>query len=540
LSAIAVDSTSALNAALSAAQSGDTILLRAGTYSGLNLSNLSFSSAVTIASADPAHHAVLTNFDMTAVDGLIFSQVELFAQQPNFVGFNVYSSQNITYDRVSVHGTLDGNASNDPEGIRVYDSSHINLTNSEFQQLADGFSVTRSSDIVISGNTIHNMESDGLDFSQVANLKVMGNILYDFHPVAGDHPDAIQFMTVGTTVASHDITVSDNLIYRGAGDYAQGVFMSDEVETLPFQHVTISDNVIVGTGYSAIRPTHNTDLTISGNTLVSLAGDNNTYLLVQNSDHVVSANNKATSISIDSSSNVSETADVLGQVVSDSGAAVVELWLAAHPPITPSTFTFSPSESASFGGSGDDTVTGTATSNYLRGDAGDDVIDGGPGFNDMNGNQGNDTIHGGSGDNWAVGGRGNDLLFGGGGTNLILGNLGNDTLHAGAGDDVLRGGQGDDVIFGGPGHDWISGDLGNNTETGGTGADTFHSFGAVGLDLVTNFSEAKGDHVLLDPGTQYSVSQVGANTVISMVGGGQMILAGVQLSSLHSGWLIGA
>ena len=60
----------------------------------------------------------------------------------------------------------------------------------------------------------------------------------------------------------------------------------------------------------------------------------------------------------------------------------------------------------------------------------------------------------------------------------------------------------------------------------------------MGLDLVTNFSEAKGDHVQLDPGTQYTVSQVGADTVINMVGGGEMILQHVTLSSLHAGWIL--
>ena len=192
------------------------------------------------------------------------------------------------------------------------------------------------------------------------------------------------------------------------------------------------------------------------------------------------------------------------------------------------------------GGAGDDTITGGSASNYLRGGPGNDVIFGGPRFNDMNGNQGNDTIHGGSGDNWVVGGQGSDLLFGGGGTNLILGNLGDDTLHAGAGNDVLRGGKGNDVLFGGPGADFLSGDLGNNTETGGTGADIFHTFGAVGLDLVTNFNEAKGDRVEVDPGTAYTVSQVGADTVIDMTGGGKMILQGVAMASLHPGWIFGA
>ena len=50
----------------------------------------------------------------------------------------------------------------------------------------------------------------------------------------------------------------------------------------------------------------------------------------------------------------------------------------------------------------------------------------------------------------------------------------------------------------------------------------------------------EGDRVMLDPGTQYTVAQVGADTVISMTGGGQMTLVGVTLSSLPSGWIFGA
>ena len=189
------------------------------------------------------------------------------------------------------------------------------------------------------------------------------------------------------------------------------------------------------------------------------------------------------------------------------------------------------------GGAGDDTITGGSGANYLRGGAGNDVIFGGAGFSDINGNLGNDTIHGGSGDAWLVGGQGDDLIYGGSGANLILGNLGNDTLHAGAGNDILRGGKGDDVLIGGPGVDWLSGDLGNNTETGGSGPTTFHSFSEVTLDLVTNFNQAKGDRVQLDAGTAYTVSQVGANTVVTMTGGGQVVLESVSLSSLHEGWI---
>jgi hypothetical protein len=60
------------------------------------------------------------------------------------------------------------------------------------------------------------------------------------------------------------------------------------------------------------------------------------------------------------------------------------------------------------------------------------------------------------------------------------------------------------------------------------------------VDRVTDFSLADGDRVQLDPGTQYAVHQVGADTVIDMTGGGQMVLVGVSLSSLTGNWIFGA
>ena len=197
-----------------------------------------------------------------------------------------------------------------------------------------------------------------------------------------------------------------------------------------------------------------------------------------------------------------------------------------------------------FGGAGDDVIIGGTGvgpgEGYLRGEDGNDSIVGGINFDDINGNAGSDTIHGGAGDDWVVGGKDNDLLFGDDGADIVYGNLGDDTLDGGAGNDLIRGGQGDDSLAGGAGNDWISGDRGNDTMSGGPGADTFHSFGGAGIDRVLDFSAAEGDRVQLDLGTTYTVTQVGADTVIDMVGGGQMTLVGVNMATLPSGWIFEA
>jgi len=192
------------------------------------------------------------------------------------------------------------------------------------------------------------------------------------------------------------------------------------------------------------------------------------------------------------------------------------------------------------GGLGADQIIDPSGPNYLRGDEGNDQIVGGADFDDINGNMGNDSCAGGLGDDWVVGGKDNDVLYGEVGDDIVYGNLGSDACSGGDGADIVRGGQQDDVLVGGAGNDWLSGDRDSDTISGGAGADIFHTFGEAGLDRVTDFSLAEGDRVQLDPGTAYSVAQVGSDTVITMTGGGQMVLVGVQLSTLPAGWIFGA
>jgi|GEM_PF-1891554 len=191
------------------------------------------------------------------------------------------------------------------------------------------------------------------------------------------------------------------------------------------------------------------------------------------------------------------------------------------------------------GGAGNDTIAGGPTADYLRGEDGNDSIQGGAAFDDINGNKGDDTIDGGSGGgDWLVGGQGNDLITAHAGDGLLYGNLGNDTLIGSNGADIILGGQADDSIQGGAGNDYVSGDRGNDTETGGAGADTFHSFSGAGIDRVLDFNMAEGDRVLLDPGTHFTVSQVGADTVVDLGAGDQVILVGINMASLTGSWIV--
>lgn len=191
-----------------------------------------------------------------------------------------------------------------------------------------------------------------------------------------------------------------------------------------------------------------------------------------------------------------------------------------------------------YGGAGNDTLSGGDGQDFLRGEDGDDSMVGGAGFDDMHGNKGQDTLFGGEGNDWVVGGQGIDLLYGEAGDDLIYGNMANDTLYGGAGADIIRGGQDDDVMLGEDGDDWMSGDRGADTMWGGAGADSFYAFGDSGIDRVMDFVRAQGDRVLVGEGATYSYAQVGDDVVVSLSGGAQMILVGVNLASLTDGWIV--
>lgn len=189
------------------------------------------------------------------------------------------------------------------------------------------------------------------------------------------------------------------------------------------------------------------------------------------------------------------------------------------------------------GAAGDDSLSGGADEDFLRGEEGDDLLEGGALWDDMHGNMGSDTLYGGDGGDWVVGGKDPDLLFGEEGDDLVYGNIGADNLSGGGGDDRLLGGQDNDTLAGGDGADFLSGDRGDDLLWGGAGADTFYAFNGSGLERIMDFNRAEGDQVRLDPGLSPIVSQSAEGVAIGLLGGGQIVLVGVDLASLTGDWL---
>lgn len=143
------------------------------------------------------------------------------------------------------------------------------------------------------------------------------------------------------------------------------------------------------------------------------------------------------------------------------------------------------------GGSGNDSLAGSATDNQLYGSAGDDTLTGLDGSDYLEGALGNDKLYGGNGDDTLDLYGGNDLFSGGTGTDSVqfdefvkAGLTVNLSLtgaqNTGAGSDTfvsienVFGGGGNDSITGSSSGNYISGWRGADLLSGGGGADNLN------------------------------------------------------------------
>jgi len=162
-----------------------------------------------------------------------------------------------------------------------------------------------------------------------------------------------------------------------------------------------------------------------------------------------------------------------------------------------------------FGGSGGDTVTGSAAIDFINGNGGNDVLRGGAGADYLNGGDGNDTA------SYYTGSVGVSASLAIGGTNTGGdaegdGLQGIDNLSGSQGSDSLTGDGGANLLQGWNGNDVLIGATGKDTLTGGAGADRFVYAGAAdspvgaNADRITDFSHVQGDKI--------DVSAIDANT----------------------------
>jgi Ca2+-binding RTX toxin-like protein len=465
-----VSSAASLSATLQHAHSGDTILLSGGNYSNVVFSNVHFASPVTIAAANPAAPVVFSGLNISNSSGLNLTGIELTAtSSANPFPFRVNSSSNISLSGLSV------SASFSTCGFLIESSSNVLVAGSNFEKLSTAITELNNINISIHNNTFTDIRSDGIDNGGSSNVSIVNNSFSDFQPASStQHPDAIQFWTTNTTASASNINVSGNQIEVGGGGQVQGINFSDQVGDLPYQNVTISNNVISGESWNGIFVNHANQLNITGNTVV--AGSASTSL-----DSPSTGAATTSWIHVENSNNVGLGANNSPAYLLDDDSSLIQ-----------SSFNF---------------INGVAQTPTMMSSSATTTLGVLSSILELTGNQ-------------KISGTANAT------GSTVIANSAGDRLYDGAGNDTLIGGKGNDVLISNSGSD---------TLTGGGGADTFQIGTGVSHDVVTDFGghDLLNISAFLKVGLHPFLSESGANTIISFANSNATItLLGVNETSL--------
>jgi Ca2+-binding RTX toxin-like protein len=518
---LTANSAQSLTTALKAAKAGDTILLDAGNYSNVQIKGLVFDGNVTIASKDPGNPATLTGLVVSGSEGLTFQNLHLDFSSPWTVwNSQITDSENIEFRNMEFHGSLNNNPSDDESALLIRNSSDVRITGSEFHELAHGVSMMNSNGVRIEGNSFHDMRADGVISAGTSNVQVVGNVFTNFYPAEGDHPDAIQFLTRGTTEAAHDIVVDGNLITRGEGGIIQGVFITDQIG-IGYLRVTVTDNVVVGGMYNGIMVANVDGLVVDGNTVAAYA-DMNSWIRINNSTNAQVTNNESMVYNLTGTTGTNSGNAIIPKLTVEQ-VANVKAWLIANggetanliglleggaptTPTTPTTPTIPTTPTTPTVPTTPTTPTeptkptepSTPTTSPKPTDPVVSIPDAAPLV--VVGTTGADRL--------TASGKADMRLEGGGGNDVLTGGAGANTLVGGAGDDVYQITDGDDLVV----------------ESANGGIDTVQAFVDYALtDNVENLKMLDGASVGVGNALANDISGTSGSDSMSGLGGDDVL-----------------
>ena len=468
MATIAVSTSAQLQTALASAHGGDTILLASGSYGDFSVANRSFSSQVTIESADAGHPAEFRSISISGSQNLAFQNLSVhFTPTASTYAWDaalfVSGSSHIAFIHNEVDGGLSVNgvlatatqldATQDVIGLpaaraaTVSHSSSVQFIDNEINTFDRGLVLQMSTGLTITGNDIHNLRRTPIDGAGVSQTVIAGNYLHDLHPWHwgyGDHGDFIHIWTdpAMQTGASAGLVIKDNYLAQGAGTAVLGIYLDDNSNGLGFSGAQITGNVVYNGNGQGMRLENLMNSKVDGNVLLQSSGElkvGPTIMARDGTSMLSMTHNIVSGLDL-----VGLTGDSRGNVLvqsvdsSLSGYSGIQegqtlTWLEAmqvRQHLTGIGYTSGATDwsNAGIDSAGTTTTTNTATATATTDSA--DVIHGTDGNDTLFGHGGNDTIYGEGGA---------DQINGGAGADKMLGGLGDDIYHVdNAGDAVIE------------------------------------------------------------------------------------------------------
>ena len=267
LAAALVTATPAtLEARLSAASPGDTVVLAAGDYGAPSIASRSWGRPVTL----DAGKARFTGLTLARVQGLtvVNATVRGVLTDRLFTPvIRIADGARISFRNLSVIGP--GASSS---GINAQRTTGLTVDGASFTGLHRGIVLSEVSDARFSNVRLFGMRSDGIDIAASHRVLVDRIDCSDFHPVPPDHPDCVQLWSIAGKPPTSDVTVRNS---RATGDM-QGFsgfnHVRNGIDDGGFDRITITGNTVRNTYPSAISLFDARDSLVSGNDVATLPG----------------------------------------------------------------------------------------------------------------------------------------------------------------------------------------------------------------------------------------------------------------------------
>lgn len=292
-----VSNATQLQSAINNAVGGDKIILADGNYGTVWIQNKNPVSTITIQAANPGTSVHLDSLNVYTSKNLSFSGFDvgraLSGTEPEWTQLTaIRDSSNIKFDSMNFHGSLDGDPSNDGICLYITGVSGFSVTNSSMKEGFRGFVAVQSSNITVKNNDFTLLRSDGMISAGNDGIMIDGNRFTNFHPIEGDHGDAIQFFNLGQPKGQSNITIKNNVqfqIYFSGVESTgvQGIWISDP-DIYGYKNVLIQNNMMYSNDlYNGIGVAGATGLQIIGNTIISKPTDDKMFWIRLEADSQV-------------------------------------------------------------------------------------------------------------------------------------------------------------------------------------------------------------------------------------------------------------
>jgi parallel beta-helix repeat protein len=275
MTTITVANRSQLDAALSSAKGGETIVLKDGNYGSIRLVQ-DYASTVTIQSEKP-HGATIRNLEVFGASNLKFEDINFHSGGNGGLGRGIISieqkSENIQILDSKIFGSVDGSYRGH-NGVYVRDSNKIVVKGNDIHDVSAGIVVFGSSGSSFHGNKIDYIDQDAMKFAGLRNSSVTDNTHGGHHyPHPGVHPDFIQFQG-----SSSDVHIEGNVFLPKTISWVQGIFMNAGV----YKNITIENNIVYNGMIHGVTVEDGSGIVVRNNTLLNTPGEghSSTQILV--------------------------------------------------------------------------------------------------------------------------------------------------------------------------------------------------------------------------------------------------------------------